>query len=78
MLINYWPVQFTTITNRFGASPSYYKQFNLPGHEGLDFRVQYHSFVSPIYACTEGVISLIGYRNASDPYGYQIRIFYCR
>ena len=74
MLINYWPVQFTTITNRFGASPAYYKQFKLPGHEGLDFRVQYHSFVSPIYACTEGAISFIGYRNATDPYGYQVRI----
>jgi murein DD-endopeptidase MepM/ murein hydrolase activator NlpD len=74
MLINQWPTRYTVVTNRFGADPAYYQRFNLPGHEGVDFRVLYRAFVSPIYSCTDGTVKFIGYRSQSDPYGYQIRI----
>lgn len=74
MLIQYWPTQYTVITNRFGADPAYYKQYGLPGHEGIDLRVQSRAAVSPIYCCTDGHITFIGYRTPTDPYGYQIRV----
>jgi murein DD-endopeptidase MepM/ murein hydrolase activator NlpD len=74
MLIQYWPTQYTVITNRFGTDPAYYKQYGLPGHEGLDVRVQTRAAVSPIYSCTEGQITFIGYRTPKDPYGYQVRV----
>ncbi len=74
LLINYWPTQFTVVTNRFGAAPAYYKQFNLPGHEGIDVRAQYRAYVSPIYSSTAGIVIFIGYRQPDDPYGYQVRI----
>ena len=74
MLINHWPTRFTVVTNRFGADPASYRRFGLPGHEGLDFRVRYRAFISPIYACTAGTIKFVGYRSSGDPYGYQVRI----
>jgi murein DD-endopeptidase MepM/ murein hydrolase activator NlpD len=74
VLIQYWPTHYTVITNRFGADPAYYKQFGLPGHEGLDLRVQVRASVSPIYSCTAGTITFVGYRTPTDPYGYQVRI----
>ena len=74
MLINYWPTRYTVVTNRFGADPAYYQRFNLPGHEGLDFRVQYRAYISSVYSCTDGFVKFVGYRSKTDPYGYQVRI----
>ena len=34
----YWPTDYGTLTQEFGARPEYYGRFGLPGHEGLDFR----------------------------------------
>ena len=74
MLINYWPTQFTIVTSGFGADPAYYRQFDLPGHEGIDVRAQHRAYVSPIYSCADGRIAFMGYRRPDDPYGYQVRI----
>ena len=74
MLIHYWPTDFTVVTGRFGTNPDYYRQFNLPGHDGIDFRTASSGYASPVYSCTTGAISFIGYRSPRDPYGYQVRV----
>ena len=73
-MIRYWPTEFTVVTNGFGANPDYYRAYKLPGHEGIDFRTEHASYVSPIYSCTEGVVHLVGYRSTRDAYGYQVSI----
>jgi len=77
----YWPTDYETepkhpahpFTQRFGSRPEYYIRFNLPGHEGLDFRAPDGS---NIYACANGVVSQVGWRKPKHAYGYAIRIMH--
>lgn len=39
----YWPTQFKVITQGFGENPSYYSQFGLDGHEGIDIKAPHGS-----------------------------------
>lgn len=70
-----WPTEFGTITQPFGANPSWYLPFGLPGHEGLDFVAP---LGSAIHACAEGVVTEIrlhGNINRLEfPYGNQVRL----
>lgn len=74
-----WPTDYKVITQRFGMRPEYYGQFGLPGHEGLDIRAPNGA---NIYACADGVVSLVlvnwragtGGRRADHPYGYHVRV----
>lgn len=63
-----WPVDSRRINQRFGENPAMYRQFQLAGHEGLDF---FAPSGAKIYAAFDGVISEAKYRGA---YGNQVRI----
>lgn len=74
MLKLLWPTDFGNITQRFGDRPEYYKQYGLPGHEGLDFKAPHGS---NIYACADGVVKLVVDSSvAGGNYGVQIRILH--
>jgi murein DD-endopeptidase MepM/ murein hydrolase activator NlpD len=56
------------ITQPFGARPEYYRQFGLPGHEGIDFRAVTGA---KILCAWDGHVLLVSeYGN----YGYQVRV----
>lgn len=66
----FWPTEYPTLTQAFGANPDYYGKYGLPGHEGLDFKAPHGS---EIYACADGVVKLVA---DSGNYGKQIRILH--
>ena len=41
------------VTQRFGARPEVYRQWGLPGHEGIDLGARLNA---PIYACAAGTV----------------------
>jgi murein DD-endopeptidase MepM/ murein hydrolase activator NlpD len=51
--IIHMPADTSRITQYFGDNPEYYKQFGLPGHEGLDFVVPAGG---PYYAVNDGLV----------------------
>lgn len=55
--VTHWPTDHKTITQAFGANPSYYQQFGLPGHEGLDIVAP---DASNIYAIATGIVYKVG------------------
>ncbi|MBP1703255.1 MAG: peptidase family protein [Chloroflexi bacterium] len=65
-----WPAASRRITQNFGENPEHFKQFKLPGHEGIDF---FAEVGDPVYAAADGVV-----RQADQPeghaYGMQVRI----
>jgi murein DD-endopeptidase MepM/ murein hydrolase activator NlpD len=64
-----YPVeQPVVITQPFGARPEYYRQFGLPGHEGIDFRAVTGA---PILCAWEGHVIAVG---EWGNYGYQVRV----
>jgi murein DD-endopeptidase MepM/ murein hydrolase activator NlpD len=71
-----WPTEHRVITQAFGANPDYYKQFGLPGHDGLDFRAPEGS---PIFAIDAGRVITV-YRNplpkskGGHNYGIHLRV----
>ena len=70
-----WPTDFPVYTQKFGERPEVYGKFGLPGHEGVDIRAKEGSFV---YACADGVVTNVGWKNPDHPYGYAIRIAHKR
>ncbi|MBI3363154.1 MAG: M23 family metallopeptidase [Chloroflexi bacterium] len=69
-----WPTDYNQITQPFGVNPQIYARFNLPGHEGIDFRA---SNGSNIYACADGTVFRIDQYQGNpskQPYGNAIRI----
>ncbi|MGD8458605.1 MAG: M23 family metallopeptidase, partial [Anaerolineales bacterium] len=67
----FWPTDYQTITQNFGANPEIYEKWGLPGHEGLDFRAPMNSNV---YACAEGEVYVVENNPDVHPYGKHIRI----
>ena len=65
-----WPVDNRIVNRRFGEFPELYKQFGLPGHEGIDL---YADHGDNIYAAADGRVSMAGHPN-KHPYGMHIRI----
>lgn len=70
-----WPTPFPgRITQSFGKRPEFYKTYDLPGHEGIDFHAPSRT---PIFAAADGVVSEInhGMRNGKQHnYGRHIRL----
>lgn len=60
------------VTQGFGWRPEYYKQFGLPGHEGIDFV----GSGSHTLAAAAGVVTEVGWHNGNTkhPYGYNVRV----
>lgn len=67
----FWPTDYGTISQRFGANPEIYGKWGLPGHEGLDIRAPLNS---KIYACADGEVSHVEQKPDADAYGRQVRI----
>jgi murein DD-endopeptidase MepM/ murein hydrolase activator NlpD len=69
-----WPTDYRVVTQAFGARPRYYKQFGLPGHEGIDIRAP---MGTPIYAVAPGTVysvtNLRGDGRESE-WGWHVRI----
>jgi Peptidase family M23 len=65
-----WPVDNRIINRRFGEFPELYKQFGLPGHEGIDL---YADTGDNVHACADGRVSMAG-SPPKHPYGTHIRI----
>lgn len=68
------PCATNVITQLFGANPSIYQQYGLPGHEGIDYGV---SAGLPFYAAAAGVVVHASDRKWSDPaalsaYGWHV------
>lgn len=66
----HWPVNNRIINRYFGEYPELYKQFGLPGHEGIDL---YADHGDNIYAVADGKVSMAGHPN-KHPYGMHVRI----
>jgi murein DD-endopeptidase MepM/ murein hydrolase activator NlpD len=68
----YWPTEYHVVTQAFGVNYDYYKQFGLPGHEGIDLRAPNGT---DIYAVWNGQVVMV---KDSHPdlhaYGYHCRI----
>lgn len=67
------PLEGTTrLTQGFGWRPDYYKQFGLPGHEGVDLV----GSGPHTLAAFDGVVTEVGWHNGNinHPYGYNVRI----
>ena len=68
----FWPTEFHgEVTQKFGDRPEYYKQFGLPGHEGLDMRA---TMESKVFACFPGTVKYINTRIDAAAYGVHIRV----
>lgn len=67
----FWPTDYSTIYQSFGANPEIYAKWGLPGHEGVDIRAP---MSTNIYACADGEV----YHVERDPdvhsYGKHVRI----
>lgn len=66
-----WPTSERRVTQRFGANPSYYAQFGLPGHEGVDLAAAHDT---PIYVVADGEVYMIRAAASGHPYGNAVYI----
>lgn len=67
----FWPSDYSTISQGFGANPEIYGKWGLPGHEGLDIRAPMNTNV---YACADGEVFKVENNPDLHPYGKHIRI----
>lgn len=65
-----WPTDYVAINQEFGANPAFYREFGLPGHEGVDIMALMNT---PIYAVEDGEVYLVA-EDEEHPYGTQIRL----
>jgi hypothetical protein len=65
----HWPCTTSLIWQPFGANPDRYRQFDLPGHEGIDLDAP---FGSPIFAVADGTV--VANPERPSAYGVHIRI----
>lgn len=67
----FWPTDYPTILQPFGANPELYAPYGLPGHEGVDIRAPYRTNV---YACADGEVYLVEDGTNEHNYGKHVRI----
>ncbi|MBN2045588.1 MAG: M23 family metallopeptidase [Anaerolineales bacterium] len=67
----FWPTDYGTILQPFGANQELYMQYGLPGHEGVDIRAPHGANV---YACADGEVYLVENRHDQHNYGVHVRI----
>lgn len=68
-----WPTDYLIKTQEFGDNPHLYRRWNLPGHEGIDFKAPTNT---QVYACADGQVYLVHDGSGSHPYGIHVRILH--
>ncbi len=66
-----WPTEHRVITQPFGANAHYYRQFGLPGHEGVDLRAPTGS---KIYCVARGRVYKVQNNPEGHNYGIHVRV----
>lgn len=66
-----WPTEIRVISQLFGANPSNYAQFGLPGHEGIDIKAPPGS---RIFAVAPGRVKRVHLVPRTHNYGIHVRI----
>jgi hypothetical protein len=65
-----WPAESRAITQHFGENPHLYAEFNLPGHEGVDF----HAPVgTKVFCVAVGQVRHV-FQDLGHPYGINVRV----
>ncbi|MFN2145137.1 MAG: peptidoglycan DD-metalloendopeptidase family protein [Anaerolineales bacterium] len=67
----FWPTDYDTVLQPFGANAELYASYGLPGHEGIDIRAPHGANV---YACADGEVYLVEDGHNEHNYGIQVRI----
>ncbi len=66
-----WPTEFRSINQYFGTNPTYYGQFGLPGHEGLDIMAP---MSSKIFAVAPGQVTRVRTNPNGHNYGIHVQV----
>lgn len=66
-----WPTEHKFITQHFGARPLFYAQFDLPGHEGVDFQAPVGG---KIFCVAPGTVRHVFRDDDERPYGTDVRV----
>lgn len=66
-----WPTDFAEVVQPFAGSPELYRQWGLPGHEGVDIKAPINANV---YACADGEVYRVHDGTGGHPYGIHVRI----
>ena len=66
-----WPAESRVVTQAFGARPEVYRQWGLPGHEGIDIGARLNA---PIYACAAGTVYRVHVDDGKHNYGNHVRV----
>jgi murein DD-endopeptidase MepM/ murein hydrolase activator NlpD len=69
----FWPTDYATITQRFGANPEIYSKWGLHGHEGVDIRAP---MKANVYACADGEVVVAENDPEAHVYGKHVRILH--
>lgn len=67
----HWPTDTRVVTQKWGNNPTYYGQFGLPGHEGVDIRA---ASGSPVFSAAGGTVADINQNPDSHNYGIFVRV----
>ncbi len=70
----YWPTEYRHVNQPFGINAETYKQWGLPGHEGIDLQAPEGS---KIFTCTDGIVISHEWQHRGEqdhPYGKHIRV----
>lgn len=70
-LFENWPCDSRRITQHFGLNPKNYKQFKLPGHEGIDIGLKHGA---EIRAVADGIVYRVHTKPKQSGYGNHVRI----
>jgi murein DD-endopeptidase MepM/ murein hydrolase activator NlpD len=69
----FWPTDYPTLLQPFGANPEIYSQYGLPGHEGVDIRAP---LGANVYVCAAGEVAFVSEDPAAPKYGKHIQIMH--
>lgn len=70
-----WPTNHVRVIQPFGVNPDFYRDFNLPGHEGVDIEAAENE---PIFCVAPGQVKMVNtleaYQANNHPYGVHVRV----